>query len=730
MAVVRTTQARWARRLRALAHRPSPDRRDARRATALLVALVLTCLLASFDDGGIGLPEETRLQVVLAAIALWASALWLAAGSLRPAATRLAWIGVALLVAFAAWSALSLLWSIQPDRTWQAANRALAYALVVVLGIAVGSSAPRALERFAVGWLLAATVVATYALGGKLVPGVDLLGLVDFDHAAQLARLREPLGYWNALGLVCAMGAPVALRLVVDQDRRTVWRALSLTALFVLVTCLAVTYSRGSVLALACALAVLVACSPDRLRLLAASGMVGLAAIPVIAVAYSRDGLTANGAPLGLRIDDGRVLLVTFVLCLAALVAGALRAEREQHRVAWTPQLRRQAWRMLAVAACGLALVGSVGVASGERGAKVAVDEAIASFSRPASTDADSFDPSRLASTDSSNRWAWWQEALGSWSDRPVSGYGAGSFPLVHKRYRRDTVPVQQAHSVPLQFLSETGVLGALLALGALVALLAAGVARVRDLEGPRAGIGAALLAVAASWTVHGLIDWDWEIPAVTLPALLALGVLAARPGGKERVVTTFRDVDAERSASLTPAVGLAAASLVLAAMVASAVLPAWSEGKATSAQSSISADASPQELADAAADAELAARLDPLAVRPLFIASAIAEGRDRLLDARRYLLQAADRQPDDPEVWLRLAGIAAQLADRDGFRDAARRFARLDPANPGGRSLASDAEAALAPPSASATATGTPLQAPAPVPLQPTPLPGVVPPG
>lgn len=707
--------------------RPTPDRRDARRATALLVLLVLACLYAAFADGGIGLPQETRLQVGLAAAGVWAAALWLVAGSLRPTAGRLAWIAVGLLVAFAAWCALSLLWSIQPDRTWQAANRATAYALVVVLGIAAGSSAPRALERFALGWLVVASVVAAYALGGKLIPGVEILGLIDFDQTAQLARLREPFGYWNALGLACAMGAPAAVRLALDESRRRPWRGLALTSLFVQVVCLAATYSRGSVLALAAALGVLLALGPDRLRLLGLSALVGLAAVPVIAVAWSREGLTTNAAPLDLRIDDGRVLLVTFLLCLGALLAAAWRAEREQHRLVWTPAMQRRTWRMVAVGASALVLVGTLGVASGERGAKVTVDEAIASFSRPGSAE-DAFDPTRLASTESSNRWSWWQEALGAFSDKPVAGYGAGSFPLVHKRYRTDVVPVLEAHSVPLQFLSETGLIGAMLALGGLAGLLLVGLVRVRGLDGPRRGYAAALLAMGVGWSAHSLVDWDWSIPGVTVPALLALGLLAARPARRaQATVATFRDVDRERAAPVGPALALAAACVLLGAMAASAIFPAWSESKATGAQSSISPDATETELTDAAADAEVAARLDPTAVRPLFVAASIAEGRDRLLDARRYLLQAAERQPDDPEVWFRLAGVAAQLADRDGFRDAAYRAARLDPANPGARVVASDAEAAMAPPSASATATGTPLAAPAPFPSQPTPL---LPPG
>ncbi|HYF28649.1 MAG TPA: O-antigen ligase family protein [Baekduia sp.] len=689
--------------------RPAADRRDARRASALVVALLLACLYAAFADGGVGLPEETRVQVALAAIGVWAAALWLAAGSLRLVAPRLAWIGVGLLVAFAAWSALSLFWSIQPDRTWQAANRTLAYALVVVLALAAGASAPRAIERVAVGWLLVAVLVATYAFAGKAVPGLDL-PLVDLDHAADLARLRAPLGYWNALGLLCAMAMPVALRLAADDALAPRWRLAAAAALFELGIVLGMTYSRGGVLALLVAVAIVLAAGPDRLRILSLVVLTSLATVPVLGVAYTRDGLTVNAAPLDLRMDDGRVLLAVFLVCLAALLWSIHRLAREEHRVVWTPAMSRLAWRGIAVAGSTVALVGVLGLAAGDQGTKVVVEDAVASFDKPA--DAEAFDPGRLASTDSSNRVGWWKEALGAWSDRPVAGYGAGSFPLVHKRYRQDTIPVRQPHSVPLQFLSETGLIGALLGLGALAALAAAGARRVRELAaGRRQDLAVALLALSAAYLVHACVDWDWDIPGVTLPALVALGVVAGGGGRARRAEgPVFRDVDRERRPPVASAAGLVAACLLLTAFAVSAILPAWADSKATSAQASVSARADAEELRRAAAEAELAARLDPLAVRPLFVLASIAEGRDRLLDARRHLLDAAGRQPDDPEVWLRLAGIATQLADADGFRDAARRFGRLDPANPGARSLGQDAEAALAPPNASATAVGTPL--------------------
>ena len=36
-------------------------------------------------------------------------------------------------------------------------------------------------------------------------------------------------------------------------------------------------------------------------------------------------------------------------------------------------------------------------------------------------------------------------------------------------------------------------------------------------------------IAVLAAWTAHSAVDWDWEMPALTLIAVLLAGVVIAR---------------------------------------------------------------------------------------------------------------------------------------------------------------------------------------------------------
>ncbi|MGH3994071.1 MAG: hypothetical protein ACRDSN_16625, partial [Pseudonocardiaceae bacterium] len=373
-------------------------------------------------------------------------------GALRFEASGRAVAGIGLLGGFAAWSALSITWSVAPDETWLEVNRAIAYALVAAMGVALGSSLPRAVERVALGYLAVATLVALYALGGKLVPWLEIPGLFDLDHANGISRLRAPIEYWNALGLFCVLAVPVAVRAAADLERSIRLRAVALVALVILLTPLALTYSRGGLVVLVAALALLVAMGPDRANLAAIAGIGILASLPAVVVGVTSNDLTSTkvgGLSLSARADDG-------LLMLAALLAGVVLAMALLRRAAQSPDgitlsprgrvlFRRGS--MAAVAAAAVLLLGAL--AASERGVSGTIDHRIDSFTK-AKVDKQN-DPARILQTNSGNRWVWWQEAAGAWSDRPFVGHGAGSFPLVHRSYRQNLIDVRQPHSVPLE---------------------------------------------------------------------------------------------------------------------------------------------------------------------------------------------------------------------------------------------------------------------------------------
>ncbi|MFL5843339.1 MAG: O-antigen ligase family protein [Solirubrobacteraceae bacterium] len=623
----------------------------------------------------------------------------------RARAPRGAWIGVVALALFVAWTGLSITWSIAPDRSWAEFNRVLAYVLLTGVGVLLGAALPRAVERFAAGFLVVVSVVALYALSAKIAPG-----LVGGTEA--IARLRGPLEYWNALGLLCALAAPMAIRLATDAGRSQAARLAALEALFLLAVVVGLTYSRGGVAAFLVGAAVLTLFGSGRLRGVIAMGLAILAAAAPLAVAFGREGLTANGAPLAQRIHDGRILGAVMLVAAGTLLAVGAALLRREPRVNWSGERTRRVFRIAAVAAGVLILVGAAGLARSQNGFTGTIDQAVTDFTQV--KEDKQFDPVRLVSTNSGNRWSWWKEAAGAWSDEPITGHGAGTFALLHLRYRHDTLPVTQAHSMPMQLLAETGIVGLLLAYGAILALLAAAVARTRAMPGGRPrDMAVALLAAAAAWLVHGFYDWDFVIPAVTVPVLLMLAILAGRPDARAEPVVAAEPRFGPRAALL----GLC--TLLAVAAVISAGLPWLAAEKADNAAETSSAR-TPEALEDAAAEADLAARLNPLSTRPLFVAAAVAAARGRLLEARADLLEAVDRAPDDPQAWGRLAGLALQLADNPGYVEATERQFALDPLNPvAGRQL-EIAEQFLALPASSATATGTPLTAGTPAPAPP----------
>jgi len=673
---------------------------------------LLGCVLyGAFAGGATRLPSESWIQLTLIAAAGVACAVWLYGdGRLALRASPVAWAGAGLLAAFAVWTGLTVLWSVAPDRTWIELNRGIAYALMVVLGITVGSSMPSAPRRVAAGWALVAVPVALYAAGGKTLPGLHIDGLFSLDHARSFNRLRGSLGYWNALALFCVLALPATLRLAADPARRAAARLTSLSGVYLLIFVIGLTYSRGGVLALTAAMTAFIALTTERLRTFSLFVVAWLgSAVPLTFALVSPD-LRSDLVPLARRQDDALVVLIVGLVVLAVVLGvgfALIRAERAR----WYSTARgRIVGRVLAGVGAAVLALGVAGAAS------TGVFSTLATSFTDTTQAADQTDPNRLLSANSGNRWTWWKEALGAWSDKPVAGWGAGSFPVTHLLYRTEPIGVKQPHSVPLQWMAETGAVGAGLALGALLALLAAAIARTRSWTGSQRGYAAALTAAPIAWLAHCFYDWDWDIPAVTLPMLLAAGVVVGRPGAGA----------ARAAIGPTPglrAVGFGLAVALLLAAALSAALPALAQTRTSSVSVGLDRRLGEPQLAEAAADAEVAASLNPLSAEPLRLAAVIAQRRGRLEEARGLIVRAIERQPTDVGSWLALADIDAARLDRAGVRRATLRALELDPINPATLALARTAQRASVPANESATATGAPLPKQVPV-TEPDPVP------
>ena len=137
------------------------------------------------------------------------------------------------------------------------------------------------------------------------------------------------------------------------------------------------------------------------------------------------------------------------------------------------------------------------------------------------------------------NRPHYWHVAWKEYTLNPITGSGAGTFDSFWLHYRPVSSFARDAHSLYVETLAELGPVGlALLLVGlALPIVSARAAARASRL-------GAAAAAGYVAFLVHAFVDWDWELPAVTVPAL-ALGaavvILARRPSDARPVGSQLR---------------------------------------------------------------------------------------------------------------------------------------------------------------------------------------------
>lgn len=248
-------------------------------ALALLTAAGVL-LAASFlfgggsDDGPVA---WIGAGAVLVALGLCGAALWGLVPVPSLGREGLAFAGLA--GGFVAWNGITILWSTEPDRSWDYFNRGLAYFAFAVVGAFVGSAvAPRVLAWLVLG-LIGATAV--WALAGKALPRL-------YEDYGRFARLRSPVGYWNGLALVIAFGLPLALWAATWRGHSRAGRAAAVVLLYAFFVALFLTYSRGGILAALVAVALWFGLTRERFEGVVALAAAGVPAALVLAVALSQ----------------------------------------------------------------------------------------------------------------------------------------------------------------------------------------------------------------------------------------------------------------------------------------------------------------------------------------------------------------------------------------------------------------------------------------------------------
>jgi O-Antigen ligase len=564
--------------------------------------------------------------VLVAALGL--AAVYAGLFGVRPVLTRAGVVFVSLLTGLALWSALSIHWSIQPGRSWDYTNRGVAYLAFAICGVLLGAVIPRAPTAVAAGLTGLLGAVVTWALAGKVFPGVE----PDYGH---IARLRTPVGYWNALALLLVVALPLALWAASRRGAPAWARGLGAVLGYGVLVALPLTYSRGG-LAIAAALVVAwVALADERLEGLATLAICGVPAGATVGLAFALRGVTDDGQTLSVRRYDGAIFGGVVLAGAVVVWILAVLAVRAEARL--SPE-RRRSFTRVGIALLALLLVAGViayAVATGPTAWVHQFRNDVAIQNTEA--------PSRLVSLSSSNRWFWWQEAWHSFLDHPLNGTGAGTFELTHRLLRNNALDATEPHELPLQFMTETGIVGFLLAAGAALAALF-GFWRVlgrRDAERP------ARLALALgppAYLAYALVDFDWDFVAVTGPMLLVTGLLLTA-GARE---VRRRPV-------------LALGVLVAAAACIYSLAAPWLAARRID-QVYAAIDSNPQH---AVALALSAHRLNPLAFEPLVALSDAAESAGNLGGAWGALTRATQIQPHNWEPWYDLGVFELEVLNK-----------------------------------------------------------------
>ncbi len=540
-------------------------------------------------------------------------------------------VAVAGLVALGAWDAISVTWSAVPSLARDEALLAVFYALMFAVPmLSVRGEADRRLATAVVVLLLTLLAVGT-------IVAVRFAGDPTADY--EDGRLTFPISYVNAQGALQVIGFFPAVALAADRALPVLVRAAALGGSTAMLAGWLLTQSKGAGLSLIAGAIFLMAVSPSRLRALAVVGvpaaLVGAAYSPLTEPFRRRNTATFADA-------IGSATTTALVLTAIATAIGAAYALVDR-RLIVPPRARR-------LAATGAAAL-AVSAALGGIGAFfLAVDhpgrffhDRWASFKTLPATERGS---SHLVSL-GSNRYDFWRVDLRMFADHPLGGIGARGFGPAYLQRRRSGETPQRGHSLELDTLAETGIVGLVLLLVALGAGLAAAVP-----PGRRSLAAAGCGAAAACWIVHSAADWIWTIPASGAAAVLFLGIAAARDG----------------PLPLPNRIALPAAAVAVA-LALLAFAPPWLAARLTRTALT--------DRSSATNDLRWARRLDPLSVDPYVAESSLAR---TAAEAVTPLRRAVDKQPRDASLHYALGLAELRAGEKEAARRELGEAQRLDP--------------------------------------------------
>ena len=618
--------------------------RDRLPAVPVAVVLVLLILWAAHDGG---YDEDTWYWGALILLALVAMVVGGLFGPLRRLGTATK-VALGAFTLYVAWSYASIAWAAYRGDALSGSNKALLYLLIFTLC---------ALSRWTPRRALWMTTIYTVAVGA--VGALILLKMALGQHPASLfteGRLISPTGYLNANAALFMTTALLAVALAVRRELPLVLRGVLLAIACEGVQLALLAESRGWLFTLPAVLLVALVVARDRLRIAVA------AIIPVVGALVPLHRLlhvyevTAVDHPTASAFDHAAKTAgaTSLVCCLVVLIAGTLVLVAEDR---FKPrEVRRSVVLAGGLVAAVLALaVAAAGAVAATHGHPIRFfNEQWHGFTHPSTTNAAQV--SHFASTGSEREDAW-RVALKAFASHPIGGLGQDNFSDYYAVHGHTGIELAWVHSWELRLLAHTGIVGFLALIAFLVAAVIAALRR-RAPKGSLRGVmaGIALLPLIV-WLIHGSVDWFWEMPALSAPALafLAMGGALTEEGN---VVASTPPARQGRGRTAVLAAG------GIAAFAAALVVLSFSYLSVR--EVSIGSDLRGSNPAQALAHLQTAADLNPYDSEPARLAGTIALQSGSYEEALARFGQATARQPGGWFSWFG-AGLAASELGEPG---------------------------------------------------------------
>jgi O-antigen ligase len=536
-----------------------------------------------------------------------------------------------LILGFAIWSAISSLWSGSVELSVAEADRVLVYLGVFLAAFLLAQTDQRR-QRFGEGIAIALTGVVLLSLATRLLPGVFHLSALQESGS----RLRYPLGYWNAVGQFCAM----ATLMLLWMTRRSLvpWlRWFAAAAIPPIFLALYLTYSRGGILVLVVAGALLLALSTDRLWMLATalSGVVGV--LPALLYISTHSGIANNNESSYTGQGLVTLLLILVGSAIALLLFWALRrAERDRPAfIIRALAISRDPKVLRGIGIATLVIVVILGIAVGGKAWHRFSSADLGVSAKPGE---------HLSELSSGGRIQFWEVALKAFGEKPLLGHGAGTYQFSWNELRPLDMPVKDAHSLYLQPLAELGILGGVLVVAMVLFLLGVGFWTWRAASGRQRELYGVLLSVSFAFALGSAFDWFWQIAVVGSVFFMATAAMVAarcsqiwRAGATARAREGTDPGAPERRRFSVAVVGLAVAWLTMLALIGPLLVDREIHESTNAALN--------QEFESAVNHAKTARSIEPWAATPYRQLGLLAESNGEYEGAIQRFGQAIDRE-------------------------------------------------------------------------------------